>query len=193
MKKNETNQQKRKQGGQPGNQNARTHGLYSKHLSPEDHRALQAAAGVSELDYEIALLRAKALSILDHDPDNTVLFLALSALARAMQARQRLVSASPDGLAEAVKNTLAGVSLPPGGNSAGGEGRFRTLGTNSNARLRKPIRHEENSKKAFQLKRLRAWAVPARKPSSPENATPRNENESALFPMLEAIMDGRLS
>jgi len=105
---------KRKPGGQPGNQNARTHGFYSKHLSPEDHRVLQAAAGVSGLDYEIALLRTKILSILAHDPDNPVLFLALSALAGAVKARQQLSKDSPDGLAEAVKNTLKGLSLPPG-------------------------------------------------------------------------------
>jgi hypothetical protein len=116
MKKNETNQPKRKPGGQPGNQNARTHGFYSRRrLSAEEHHALEAAAGVSGLDYEIALLRAKILSILANDPDNmSVLCLALSALVQAVKARHQLETESPGGLAEAVKNMLAELSLPPG-------------------------------------------------------------------------------
>ena len=123
MKKNEINQQKRKPGacpgrrpgGQPGNQNARIHGFYSKRrLSLEEHRALEAAAGVSGLDYEIALLRAKVLSIMAHDPDNiSLLCLALKALAQAVKARQQLETESTDGLEEVINTVFKQLSLPP--------------------------------------------------------------------------------
>ncbi len=52
-------QSKRRPGGQPGNQNARKHGFYSRSVNPEHRKQLRAAADVEGLDQEIALLRQK--------------------------------------------------------------------------------------------------------------------------------------
>ena len=107
MKKNEANQQKRKPGGQPGNQNARTHGFYSKVLSPEDRKTLEAAAGVHGLDHEIALLRMKVLNILAGEPGNHfVLVMAVNALIKLLKARQALLKDDPQALEEKLEHAL---------------------------------------------------------------------------------------
>jgi hypothetical protein len=59
-----------KSGGQPGNQNARTHGFYSKVLTPDEKRALKRAAGVDGLDQEIAVLRVKIRTLLKNEGQN---------------------------------------------------------------------------------------------------------------------------
>ncbi len=61
---------KRKIGGQPGNQNARKHGLYSKVLTPDEKRQLKYAVDVDGLDQEIAILRLKFRSLLAQDGQN---------------------------------------------------------------------------------------------------------------------------
>ena len=74
---------KRKRGGQSGNQNARTHGFYSRSLTPEQQEQLRSASSLLDLDQEIALVRLKIRSILDTDPDNhEALLLATSLLTR---------------------------------------------------------------------------------------------------------------
>ncbi len=60
----------RKIGAQPGNQNARKHGLYSKVLAPDEKRQLKTASGVDGLDQEIAILRLKFRSLLAQDGQN---------------------------------------------------------------------------------------------------------------------------
>ena len=57
---------KRKPGGQPGNQNARKHGVYSKVLTPEEQRLLSLAS-IPGIDGEIALLRMKIRAIVKED------------------------------------------------------------------------------------------------------------------------------
>ena len=61
---------KRKSGGQPGNQNARRHGFYSKVLSSHEKRELEHAAGVDGLDEEIAIMRIKFRWLLKNDGEN---------------------------------------------------------------------------------------------------------------------------
>lgn len=66
---------KRKPGGQPGNQNARTHGFYSKVLTPQLQALLLPAKQLDGIDQELALARAKVNSIAVNDPRNyAVLF-----------------------------------------------------------------------------------------------------------------------
>jgi hypothetical protein len=73
----------KKRGGQPGNQNARTHGFYSRTLTPEQQETLEAAADLRNLDDEIALMRFKISSIITHDPDNhAALLMAVSLLTK---------------------------------------------------------------------------------------------------------------
>ena len=98
---------KRRKGGQPGNQNARTHGFYSKVLSPEDRKVLEEAAGLHGLDQEIALLRMKILSILAEEPQNHfVLLMAVTALTRLLKARQAMLKDDPQALEEKLEHAL---------------------------------------------------------------------------------------
>ena len=85
---------KRKRGAQPGNQNARKHGFYSKVLTPEQQGVLSLASKVPGLDREVAILRVKIASILNNDPGNVdLLAKATSSLAYVLRARQRLANA----------------------------------------------------------------------------------------------------
>ena len=61
---------KRKRGGQIGNQNARTHGFYSKALTRDEKRELKSAGGVDGLDQEMALLRIKLRSLISQEGQN---------------------------------------------------------------------------------------------------------------------------
>jgi len=107
--------QNRKRGGQPGNQNARTHGFYARVLSPRDREVLQAAASLNGLDQEIALLRMKILSIISNTPDNhAVLLLAVTALTRALKARHQILKDNPQEIAVAIANVFRDINLPLG-------------------------------------------------------------------------------
>ena len=61
---------KRKRGAQPGNQNARTHGFYSRFLDPVTSQNIQEVVKLNDIDEEIALLRQKIMSVVEHDPHN---------------------------------------------------------------------------------------------------------------------------
>lgn len=60
-------------GGQPFNQNARKHGLYSRYLPPKQREDYETARLVKGVSPERALLRAKLAELLDTDPGNLVL------------------------------------------------------------------------------------------------------------------------
>jgi hypothetical protein len=89
-------------GAQPGNQNARTHGLYARnpHLTPEEHAALAIAATVPLADVladHIALIsvlvnRVLGLPSLDEHARTEVVTRALERLGRLVKAH-RLISA----------------------------------------------------------------------------------------------------
>jgi hypothetical protein len=66
---NET-QVKRKRGGQKGNGNARKHGFYSGTLSPAETSQLWNITNLEGVDPEIAFIRVKLQSSLQHDPGN---------------------------------------------------------------------------------------------------------------------------
>ena len=82
----------RKRGGQPGNQNARKHGFYSKHFTPEQIEQLEDADDLKDLGPEIALLRVKLNTLLD-DPDVSpdLLLRAVNSVARLMSIQRRYV------------------------------------------------------------------------------------------------------
>jgi len=106
---------RRTRGGQKGNQNARTHGFYSKTLTPEQQEALQDAAGLDGLDQEIAVLRLKIASIVENDPQNiNVLMTAMSLLARLLQTKQLLDKQDRHKLVEAIQAVLRDVAAPLG-------------------------------------------------------------------------------
>ena len=59
---------KRNRGGQKGNRNARKHGFYSGTLSPAETRQLWSIVNLEGVDPEIAFIRVKLQSSLEHDP-----------------------------------------------------------------------------------------------------------------------------
>jgi len=84
--------EKRKRGGQPGNQNARKHGFYSKHFTPDQVKQLEDADDLRDLGPEIALLRVRLNSLLDDPEVSTELLLrSVNALARLMSIQRRYI------------------------------------------------------------------------------------------------------
>ena len=69
MTANQT-QIRRKRGGQKGNRNARKHGFYSATLSPAETSRLWSITNLEAVDPEIAFIRVKLQSSLQHDPGN---------------------------------------------------------------------------------------------------------------------------
>ena len=69
MTANQT-QVKRKRGGQKGNRNALKHGFYSATLSPAETSQLWNITNLEGVDREIAFIRVKLQSSLQHDPGN---------------------------------------------------------------------------------------------------------------------------
>jgi hypothetical protein len=61
---------KRRRGGQKGNGNARKHGFYSGTLSPAETSQLWNIANLEGVDPEVAFIRVKLQSSLQHDPGN---------------------------------------------------------------------------------------------------------------------------
>ncbi len=107
--------QKRSPGGQKDNQNARTHGFYSRALDEVEKIDFELAAGVYGIDDEIALLRVKIKSLLDHDPENVLLLMkATSTLARLVTARYKMTGGERKKLKEAIGNVLREIAVPLG-------------------------------------------------------------------------------
>ncbi len=106
---------KRRRGAPKGNQNARKHGFYSKVLDEAERLDFELAAGVNGIDDEIALLRVKIKSILEHDPENIKLIMqATDALAKLVKTRYNITKEQKKGLKEAIGNVLKDVALPLG-------------------------------------------------------------------------------
>ena len=84
---------KRKRGGQPGNQNARKHGFYSKHFTAEQWKQFQDANDLSGLSPEIALIRVKLNTLLDDPGTSPELILkTVNALTKLMSVQKRHTS-----------------------------------------------------------------------------------------------------
>ena len=103
----------RKRGGQPGNQNARKHGFYSKALGEAQRLEFRQAARVKGLDAEIALLRVKIKALLSQDPQNIrLLGHEVKILSSLLIARHNMSKDEKDDLGEIVNNALADFVLP---------------------------------------------------------------------------------
>ncbi len=108
----EHREQVRQRGGQPGNQNARTHGFYSKYLPPEVQDELDNAVTVEGLDEEILLLRAK-IAVAAKDPAQSAFLLSgISLLSRLLRTREKLGYSKQGGLQQAIFNLLNNVPAP---------------------------------------------------------------------------------
>ena len=94
-------QNPRRRGGQPGNQNARTHGYYSHSFTPEQHVALHTVIETTGEDPEVAALLLKITAIISQDPVNIrALRAACSSLLRL------LLQEKPPGVSDARMDSL---------------------------------------------------------------------------------------
>jgi len=106
---------KKKKGPPKGNQNARTHGFYSKILDEAEKIDFEIAAGVEGIDDEIAMLRVKIKAVLERDPENINLIMqATNALAGLVKTNYQITREQRKGLREAIGNVLRDVALPLG-------------------------------------------------------------------------------
>ncbi len=81
----------RKSGGQPGNQNARKHGFYSRRLSPREQADLEEATGMDLLDEEMAVLRVKIGALVENpNVDLKLLLSAFQTLGRMLRIDDRV-------------------------------------------------------------------------------------------------------
>ncbi|MFC1893133.1 hypothetical protein ACFLYR_03740 [Chloroflexota bacterium] len=111
---------RRKRGAPKGHQSAskpgtpeKKHGFYSKVLNEAEQLDFELAAGVDGIDDEIALLRVKIKSILEHDPENIKHITEVTnALARLVKTRYDITREQRKGLKEAIGNVLRDVALP---------------------------------------------------------------------------------
>lgn len=102
-------------GAPKGNQNARKHGFYSKALNEVEQLDFEKATKVDGIDEEIALLRVKIKSVLEHDPENIKLLIqATNTLIRLVRTRYNIGKEDKQGLREAISNVLRDVALPLG-------------------------------------------------------------------------------
>jgi hypothetical protein len=100
----------RPQGGQPGNQNARIHGLYSKTLDVQEQADYEEARSVLGLDEEIAFMRAKIMSVQRNDPHNVAAMTkAMGSLCRLVSLRGRAAGGDTEGLKRLVEAVLTGI------------------------------------------------------------------------------------
>ena len=79
---------KKRRGAPLGNQNARKHGYYSRHLTPEQIKLLPRARAHAGYDEEIAVMRLKIAALMSCPDTSPELFL------RAMRTLMRMVENS---------------------------------------------------------------------------------------------------
>lgn len=104
-----------KRGAPRGNQNARTHGYYSKVLRSADRLAIEDAAGCEGMDGEIAILRWKIRQLLEKQPDNVSLQLeAVRTLSKLLKAKYDLSAEQKNTLKDAILKVLTEAAIPLG-------------------------------------------------------------------------------
>jgi len=102
-------------GGQPGNQNARTHGFYSKALTKAERLEMEDAARIFGIDDEIALLRVKLRELVENYPGRIDLQLkAANTIGRLCRTKYQIAAEQKAGLKEAIGKVLTEVALPLG-------------------------------------------------------------------------------
>ena len=111
----ETSEETKRRGAPPGNQNARTHGFYSKVLDEKEQLDFAQATEVEGLDAEIALLRVKIKSLVARDPENLKLISQVTnALSRLVITKYNIGKTDKQGLKEAMHNVLKDIAVPLG-------------------------------------------------------------------------------
>jgi hypothetical protein len=89
--------------------------FYSRVVDEAAQMGLQEARDITGIDDEIALLRVKIQSILEHDPENVRLIVtATNSLARLVSIRYKLEANNGKRLKEAIGNVLRDVAVPLG-------------------------------------------------------------------------------
>jgi hypothetical protein len=90
-------------GARPGNRNALRHGLYSRHLTPEEKLDLAAARAVEGVAEEIAITRLMILRALrQQNPPAEAYARLVEALCRQLRVQRQLDGTNADGLAGAL-------------------------------------------------------------------------------------------
>lgn len=106
---------KKQRGGQPGNQNARKHGFYSRAVDAAEALQLEDAAAVEGLDEEIAILRVRLRRLLGECPDRLDLQLdAANTLTRMVKTRYQITKEQRRSLKDAIGKVLEEVAAPLG-------------------------------------------------------------------------------
>ena len=92
LSSDEDEEPKPKRGAQPGNQNARKHGLYSKHLPAQQLEEYSSSLTVRDLAPEIAILRVRLNGLLN-DPEASpdLINRTLSVLGKLMNIQRRFI------------------------------------------------------------------------------------------------------
>ena len=112
--------EKRKKGGQKGNQNALKHGYYAKVLDRAQKRDLVVARDVDGIDEEIDLLRVKLKAVLEKDPENIKLLMTASTtLAGLLKARLDINKNQKKSFLESSFKLLTEQAISLGVNAAG--------------------------------------------------------------------------
>lgn len=89
--------------------------FYTKALDEAEGLDFELAQDVDGIDDEIALLRLKIKSLLEHDPDNIKLIMeATDALSRLVIARYKMGSAHKKALVNAIGGVLKDLAVPLG-------------------------------------------------------------------------------
>jgi hypothetical protein len=105
---------KKMRGGQKGNQNARTHGFYSSALTPDEISRFWNLISQEHVDPEMAVLRIKLLSLVNHVPRRRVLVQVAMLIVRWSAKKYRLNRSDRAYLKVVVENVLeqyAAISL----------------------------------------------------------------------------------
>lgn len=105
----------KKNGFRKGNQCARKHGFYSNVLDEKQQRDFQEAVKVEGFDEEIALLRVKIKSIIEHSPENMRLInQGVNALYKLVMIKYNISHDDKQGLKEIIFGVLKDVAVPLG-------------------------------------------------------------------------------
>ncbi len=113
-------EEKRKRGGQKGNQNARKHGFYSKVMDAAEKRNFTVANDIDGIDDEITVMRVKIRNMLAKDPENIkILMAAATILAGLLKARADLNKGQKKGFKESFGRMIKDTLIQVGSEAAG--------------------------------------------------------------------------
>jgi len=108
-------EEKKKRGAPKGNQNARTHGFYSRVLNDAQKVRLADAREVEGLDEEIAILRVKLMTLIEEYPERIDLQIgAAYTISRLLRTRHNISAGRKNSLKEAIEKVHAELAIPLG-------------------------------------------------------------------------------